>query len=91
MQVSSRVRTVPLLAAVSLAVVAGRAGASEADQILQQVEQAKPANEKLVFFHLDWVETLAEAKARALSESRPILLIWNRNISAPANFITGHC
>jgi hypothetical protein len=57
---------------------------------LRAFEEAKPSEKSLAFYSLDWVCSLAEAKARARTEKRPILVILNTNITAHCNFYSGH-
>lgn len=64
---------------------------AEVQQVLKRYREVRPSDETLGFYRLDWAVPFSEAKARAAKESRPILFIWNRNISGPDNFYTGHC
>ena len=59
-------------------------------QIQKRFEAAKPDEKSLGFYSLDWALNLKEAKARALKENRPLLLILNTNITAGTNFFSGH-
>lgn len=57
---------------------------------LKRFEDARPSEKSLAFYSLDWVGSLADARARAKAESRPILVILNTNITAHCNFYSGH-
>ena len=59
-------------------------------RVLRQFETAKPTERSMGFYSLDWVANLADAKARALKEQRPIFLILNTNITAGTNLYSGH-
>lgn len=59
--------------------------------IRERFAAARPTAQQLAFYSLDWAPSLAEAKARARREGRPILFIWLTNISAPTDFFSGHC
>ena len=50
---------------------------------------ARPADEDLAIFQLDWVPTLKEATQRAAQERRPILLLVVTN--SYGDLFTGHC
>lgn len=63
----------------------------QVQKILERHEAAKPTEQSLAFYGLDWAPTLQEAKARAKKEGRPIFFIWLTNISAATSFFTGHC
>ena len=63
---------------------------STVQQIEDRFKAARPSNERLAFYSLDWAMSLAEAKLRAKKENRPILLILNTNITAGTNFFSGH-
>ena len=59
-------------------------------RILQRSEAARPSEQSLAFYSLDWAPDLAEAKERARKEGRPIFLICVTNITAGCNFYSGH-
>lgn len=59
-------------------------------RVLRQFETAKPTEQSMGFYSLNWVANLADAKARALKEQRPIFLILNTNITAGTNLYSGH-
>jgi hypothetical protein len=63
----------------------------EVARILEKYRAARPSDEKLAFYALDWAPSLAEARARARKEGRPIFFIWLTNITAATSFFTGHC
>ena len=63
----------------------------EVQKILDRHEAARPTDQSLAFYGLDWAPSLPEAKARAKKEGRPIFFIWLTNISASTSFFTGHC
>jgi len=58
--------------------------------VLKRFDAAKPAEKEMGFFSLDWVCSLAEAKARARVEKRPVLVVLNTNITAHCDFYSGH-
>lgn len=60
-------------------------------RILERYTAARPSDQKLAFYALDWAPSLKEARARARKEGRPILFIWLTNITAATSFFTGHC
>ncbi len=62
----------------------------EVVQIQKRYEAAKPDEKSLGFYSLDWAMNLKDARARALKENRPVLLILNTNITAGTNFFSGH-
>ena len=82
-----------LLAWFVFVVVAPQLPAQETQvrQIRERFAAARPSAQSLAFYSLDWAPSLAEAKARARREGRPILFIWLTNISAPTDFFSGHC
>ncbi|HQR42564.1 MAG TPA: hypothetical protein PLX97_07760 [Gemmatales bacterium] len=61
-----------------------------ARSIYEKALAARPSAEKLRFYDLDWASNLAQAKARAAAEKRPIVMVWVTNISAGCDFFTGH-
>ena len=63
----------------------------QVQKILDRHEAARPTEQSLAFYALDWAPSLPEAKARAKKEGRPIFFIWLTNISAATSFFTGHC
>lgn len=82
----------PILLCLSLLASALPAVSQEARirQIQQRFAAAKPDERALAFYSLDWAMNLAEARARAQKEDRPIFMILNTNISAGTNFFSGH-
>jgi hypothetical protein len=82
-----RLLTVVVLAAYALP---ASAQSDSARRILSQFEDAKPDANRLAFYSLDWAMNLKEAKARAVKEGRPILVVLNTNITAGTNFFSGH-
>ena len=57
--------------------------------ILDRFEQTRPQPRELTVYTLDWAPTLQQAKARAVAEQRPILLLVVTN--SYGNLYTGHC
>lgn len=51
---------------------------------------ARPSAAKLRFYELNWATHLDEAKQRASTEKRPIVLLYVTNITAGCDFFTGH-
>jgi hypothetical protein len=68
----------------------GQAQDPQARRIQERFEAARPDDQSLAFYSLDWAMSLAEAKDRARRDGRPILLVLNTNITAGTNFFTGH-
>jgi hypothetical protein len=79
--------TLALLAAL---VLPGGAQESAVRRIQERFEAARPDEQRLAFYSLDWAMSLSEAKERARKERRPILLVLNTNITAGTNFFSGH-
>ncbi len=63
----------------------------DADRVLAKSRAARPSDDALSFYKLDWAKDLADAKARAAKEGRPIFFVAVTNISGPDTFYTGHC
>lgn len=61
------------------------------EKVFAAYRDALPTKKDLAIYTLDWAADLAEAKARAKREKRPIFFIWLTNHSGPASFLTGHC
>ena len=84
-----------ILALVGLSAVALAAAHASPDaggqikKILAKYDSFVPADDELAIFKLDWVKTLKEAKKKAASEGRPILLLSVEN--EHGGFYTGHC
>jgi len=77
------------LLAIFTAPVPGQDNAVE--RIVRSFERVRPTDSDLAFYSLDWVDTLADARARARVEKRPVFFIWLTNKSGPTNFFSGHC
>jgi hypothetical protein len=61
----------------------------DVQNILDKYRLARPADNDLAIFQLDWVPTLKEARGRAAQEQRPILLLVVTN--SYGDLFTGHC
>jgi hypothetical protein len=57
--------------------------------VLAKFRAARPDAKDLAIFQLDWAPTLKEAKAKAVKERRPILLIVVTNSFGDIH--SGHC
>ena len=83
------------LSALALAAVGLRATHASPDadgpikKILSKYDSFVPGDGELALFKLDWVKTLKEARKKAASEGRPILLLSVEN--EHGGFYTGHC
>ena len=80
------------IAVLALFLVAAPAFAQDSAvrETLRRFDEAKPTDETLAFYSLDWVCSLEQAKQRAKAEHRWILLILNTNITAHCDFYSGH-
>lgn len=67
--------------------------ASDGDvqRILRAYQTALPAESDLGVFKLDWAASLADAKARAAKEGRPILFVSTVQTKDAGNLRNGHC
>ena len=63
----------------------------EVQRILDAFQAARPAEMELGVFKLDWAESLADAKARAAQEGRPILFVSTVQTKDAGNLRQGHC
>jgi hypothetical protein len=63
----------------------------EASRILDAYEAARPADEELGLFRLDWAGSLKEAKARAVKEGRPIFFVSTTQLERAGDLRGGHC
>ena len=59
------------------------------DEVLSRFRAARPEEKDLAIHRLDWVPNLQEAKAKALREKSPILLVIVTN--SYGNMLSGHC
>jgi hypothetical protein len=72
---------------IAVALAAG----GDVERILERYEKARPSEQELSFYSLDWAADLGEARSRASREGRPVFFIVVTNISGPTDFFTGHC
>lgn len=63
----------------------------EVARILDRAKEARPSDEALAFYTLDWAPDLAAARERASKEGRPIFFVGDTNLTGPGFFFTGHC
>jgi hypothetical protein len=88
-------RTLPL--SLSVLLLAGGAaaqvssGSSEGRRVLEAHRAARPSDEALGVFKLDWAGSLAAAKARAAKEGRPILFVSTTQLKDAGDLKGGHC
>lgn len=59
--------------------------------VLEKYRAVRPTEKELSIWRLDWIPEFAKAKETSAREGRPLLFIWNRNISGPDSLYTGHC
>ncbi len=64
---------------------------ADVDRITKKAQAAKPTDDDLAFYSLNWAPTLKDARERAAKEKRPIFVIAVTNITGPDNVFTGHC
>jgi len=64
---------------------------AEVQTVLEKYRAARPTEQELSIWRIDWIPQFAEAREKAGREGRPLLFIWNRNISGPDSLYTGHC
>ena len=64
---------------------------TEARQIRDAYEAARPADRDLGVFRLDWVGSLKEARERATREKRPIFFVATMQLKDAGNLQSGHC
>jgi hypothetical protein len=77
-----------LLLCLSTSVLVGQEAAARA--LYEKALAARPAAEKLRFYELNWATNLDEARQRAATDKRPIVLLYVTNITAGCDFFTGH-
>jgi len=58
---------------------------------LDAFKTARPAENELRVFQLDWASSLQDAKARALKEDRPIFFVSTTQLEDAGNLRGGHC
>jgi hypothetical protein len=63
----------------------------DAQRILKAYEAARPSQAQLVMYKLDWAADLAEARARAAKEKRPIFFVATQQLEDAGSLFTGHC
>jgi hypothetical protein len=62
---------------------------AEVQKVLNKFRLARPSDNDLAIFRLDWTPTLKAAKAKAAKEQRPIFLIVVTNSFGDMH--SGHC
>lgn len=60
-------------------------------RVLDAFKAARPTENELRVFQLDWAASLKEAKARALKEERPVFFISTTQLEDAGNLRGGHC
>lgn len=78
-----------LMALFGTALLGADGAGTDVAAVLDKFRSARPADQDLAIFQLDWAPTLKDAKERAAMEKRPILLIVVNN--SYGNMYTGHC
>ena len=64
---------------------------NDVQRILLAYQAALPAEGDLGVFKLDWAASLADAKARAEKEKRPIFFVSTTQTKDAGNLRNGHC
>ena len=80
-----------MIAALMVGLLSGFVQDDKVASILEKVRTARPSEADLAIYQLDWIPDFEKAKARAASEKRPFLFLWNRNITGPDSLYSGHC
>ncbi|MBI3268238.1 MAG: hypothetical protein HYZ53_04395 [Planctomycetes bacterium] len=65
------------------------AQSEDAQTALSHFREARPLDEDLVMYRLDWARTFEEAKSRAAKENRPLCVIAVH--ARYGDLFTGHC
>ncbi len=60
-------------------------------KILEQYRSYRPAEKELAIWRIDWIPDFAKAQSKAEREGRPLIFIWNNNITGPESLYSGHC
>ena len=59
--------------------------------IEKRAKAARPSDDDLAFYSLNWAPSLKDARERAAKEKRPIFFIAVTNITGPDDVYSGHC
>lgn len=59
--------------------------------ILDAFERARPADDELPIYRLDWKPSLKDALAAAREDPRPIFIVCTRQLEDAGDLFVGHC
>ena len=63
----------------------------DSQRILDAFERARPKDDTLSIYRLDWAEDVKSALARAAKEGRPVLVVATEQTEDAGSLKSGHC
>lgn len=63
----------------------------DAGRILEKYRAARPTDEALGIYRLDWADDLKSALERAKTERRPIFFVATQQLEDAGSLYNGHC
>jgi hypothetical protein len=75
----------------ALGLLLAAAQGADVDAILKAYRAARPGDEELRLYTLDWAADLKGALARAAKEGRPVFLVATRQLEDAGSLYSGHC